>query len=131
MPGLGYPPFRTGLGSPSQDRTAVPPPPTKTELGYPPPLQSGQDWGTNLPTPGQDSRMSTCYAAGGMPLAVTQGDFLIHNKMILEDSSLSVTHEIFRPTTKITSLSQNQRRFLFLLERIRFNFSLLPPSPIV
>ena len=50
QPGLGYPLAGTGA-----------PPPAQLELGYPP-------WG-------QNSRASTCYAAGSMPLAFTQ-DFL-------------------------------------------------------
>ena len=76
-----YPPSRTGLGYPPiQDRTRIsplarrvmryplaqtgitPPPQVRTGLGYPP--------------PSKDSRASTGYMAGGMPLAVTQ-DFLV------------------------------------------------------
>ena len=76
--GLGYPLTRTGVltrlgqdwGIPSTprpwlgyplpgwDKTKVPPPP-------------GQDWG--IPPPRQNSRASTCYAAGGM----TQENFLV------------------------------------------------------
>ena len=59
--------------------------PARTGLGYPPPW-SGQDWGTPptqhrtrvTPPLSKDRRASTCYAAGGMPLAVTQEDFLIY-----------------------------------------------------
>ena len=43
----------------SQDRTWVPPA------------------GTGVPSPGQNSRASTCYVVSGMPLAFTQEDFLI------------------------------------------------------
>ena len=43
----------------------------KGTLVYPPPPT--WDWGTPL----GDRRASTCYAAGGMPLAVTQEDFLV------------------------------------------------------
>ena len=88
--GLGYllPPTRPGLGYPPHNRDT-------TEV--PPPLQPGQYWGTPLartglvyptapltrtglghsPTPRQNSSASTCYAEGGMPLAVTQEDFLV------------------------------------------------------
>ena len=52
-PGLGYLLVRTGLG----------PPPARTGLGYPPSETEQQ--------------RSTCYAAGGMPLAVTEEDFLV------------------------------------------------------
>ena len=50
-PGGGYPPRRSGRGTP----------PGK---GYPPP-------GSSI--------ACTCYAAGGMPFAFTQEDFLVHN----------------------------------------------------
>ena len=58
--GWGTPPPRTGV------------PPGQVRMGYPPP--HGLDWGN--PT-GQKNRASTCYAAGGMPLASTQEDFLV------------------------------------------------------
>ena len=59
--------------SPGQDRTGVPlsPPPGQVRMGYP---------------PGQNSRASTYYAAGGMPLAFTQEDFLVFVR--LEDRSI-------------------------------------------
>ena len=60
----GIPLSRT-RGTPIQDGTGVPPPPVRTGLRYP------------SPPADQDSRASTCYAAGGMPLAVTQEDFLV------------------------------------------------------
>ena len=46
--------------------------------GYP---RSGWSGGTqgNPPTMRQNSRASTCYPAGGMPLAFTQEDFLVFN----------------------------------------------------
>ena len=56
----GVPP-RPGMGSP-QTWDGVPPRP---EMGYPPTRQI--------------SIVSTCYAAGGMPLAFTQEDFLVPN----------------------------------------------------
>ena len=60
------------------------------------PTHPGEDWPcqdrTGVPPsqPGdQDSRSSTCYAAGGMPLAVTQEDLLFITKFIrLELESL-------------------------------------------
>ena len=51
---------------PQQDRTGVPS--DRTGLGYPPPPPPRQK---------QNSRASTCYAAGGTPLGVTQEDFLV------------------------------------------------------
>ena len=47
--------------------------------GVPPPTRSG--WGTPPPDQvwiRQNSIASTCYAAGGVPLAFTQEDFLVH-----------------------------------------------------
>ena len=43
--------------------------------GYPP---SPSDWMRVPPTPGDSSTASTCYKAGGMPLAFTQEDFLVY-----------------------------------------------------
>ena len=82
------PPSRTGLGYPLGVS------PSRTGLPYPHP---GQDWctimqdrtGEPLPPPSQDrvaytllprqnSRASTCYRAGDMPLALTQEDFLVY-----------------------------------------------------
>ena len=62
--GLGHlPPARTWLGYlPSQDITGYPLGQDRTEVPPPPPRQN--------------SRANTCYAAGGMPLAFTQEDFL-------------------------------------------------------
>ena len=73
--GWGYP----GQGHPpGQDRTGVPPPPV-LGLGYsPPPTLAG----SGVPPPHslprrQNNRASTCYTAGGMPLAVMQENFLV------------------------------------------------------
>ena len=61
-------PTRTGLGyHPSQDRCT----PGQDRTG----VSLGLDWGTS-PPPRQNSRARTCYAAGSMPLAFTQEDFL-------------------------------------------------------
>ena len=57
---VGRPQSQLGGGLP-KDRTGVIPTPTA---------------GTGVP-PGQDSRVSTCYTAGGMPLTVTQEEFLV------------------------------------------------------
>ena len=81
VPARGCP--RTGV-PPSWDRTGVPPartgvpspqlgleyPPAMAGVPPPPPSRDG------IP-PRQNSRASTCHAAGGMPLAVTQEDFLV------------------------------------------------------
>ena len=52
-----------------------------TGWGYPPMVGGG-----STPPPGgrQSSRVSTCYAAGGMPLAFTQEDFLVTNDLKME-----------------------------------------------
>ena len=80
-PRTGVPPGqdRTGL-LPSQDRTGVSLDWERTGVplamtGIPP----SQDWGT----PRQNSKTSTCYPAGGMPLAVTQEDFLVQLMFLL------------------------------------------------
>ena len=63
-------------GTPPRPRTGYPPRP---EMGYPPPARSG--WGTSprpeVGYPPPPSIASTFYAAGGMPLAFTQEDFLV------------------------------------------------------
>ena len=76
---MGVPHPRSGQGM------GVPHPRSALNLGYPP----GQDWmGYPPPGPGLDgvpppkpsdraALESTCYAAGGMPLAFTQEDFLV------------------------------------------------------
>ena len=84
-PEMGYPP-RPGTDTPPdlgpgtplhQTWDWVPPPPDLglgphpgPGMGYPP------DMGRGTP-PGQISIASTCYAAGSMPLAFTQEDFLV------------------------------------------------------
>ena len=96
-PGTGYPPD-LGLGTPL-DLDWVPPPPTDldwvpphgTGLGTPPgpgPGTHPQTW-TGYPPDldrvppldqvwiRQSSTASICYAAGGVPLAFTQEDFLV------------------------------------------------------
>ena len=63
--GGGYPISGLDGGFPIQDW-----------MGYPPPIQC---WTGTPPPPSrrQSSIASTCYAAGGMPLAFTQEDFLV------------------------------------------------------
>ena len=98
-PGMGYPPTRTGWGTPWQGLDVVPswprldgvpltwtwdgvPPlartgwgtPSQNWMGYPPLIQ---DW-MGYPPIRQSSIASTCYTAGGIPLAFTQEDFLVH-----------------------------------------------------
>ena len=85
------PPPKTWDGVPPCTLDRVPPqdlgqgtPTPSPEMGYlpwtwdgVPPLDKG--WGT---PPRQISIASTCYAAGGMPLAFTQEDFLVLHKYL-------------------------------------------------
>ena len=65
IPGLGW-----GLPQPGLDGWY---------LGYPPPAGSGWWEGTQgMPPTRQSSIASTCYAAGGMPLAFRKEDFLVY-----------------------------------------------------
>ena len=65
---MGYSLSRTVRGTlPHSGLDEVPPPP--------PPSRTG--WGTPPPLSGDSSIASTCYMAGGMPLAFTQEDFLV------------------------------------------------------
>ena len=76
-PGMRYPPPRPGIGYPLP------------EMGYPPYLDLGQGtpqpemgypptWDGVLPPPlHRSAYASTCYAAGSVPLAFTQEDFLV------------------------------------------------------
>ena len=47
-------------------------------VGYPIQLMGGGTLAGGTPPPHQSSIACTCYAAGGMPLAFTQEDFLVH-----------------------------------------------------
>ena len=68
---MGYPPqWLDGIPHPHHDWMGYPPPPTMTGWGTPPPPPPPPPWFD--PT----SIASTCYTAGGMPLAFTQEDFL-------------------------------------------------------
>ena len=105
-PDRGVPHPRSGWGYPIPDMDMGVPPskirmggyPIKDWMGYPPlgtgrgTLPSRTGWGTThppTPHPGLDrashtikrhiSIASTCYAAGGMPLAFTQEYFLVSN----------------------------------------------------
>ena len=79
-PGMGYPPPRHGTGYPPRHGMGYPP---RDGMGYPPQTWDGvppPGHGTGYPpSPRQISIASTCYAAGGMPLAFTQEDFLVLN----------------------------------------------------
>ena len=76
-PGMGYPPaLDLGWGIPPPWTWDGVPRPDLT-WGTPPDLT----WGT--PPPRRISIASTCYAAGGMPLAFTQEDFLVYNVPLL------------------------------------------------
>ena len=59
-PGMGYPPQEPGMGYPPMGWGTLPGP----EMGY----------------PDRSCIASTCYAAGSMPLAFTQEDFLVSFK---------------------------------------------------
>ena len=50
------------------------PPPGQVRMGYRPPARP--EWVTPS-APGQNRRVSTCHAAGGMPLAFTLEDYLV------------------------------------------------------
>ena len=70
-------------GTPSQVQVGGYPIPGPGRGGTPSQVQVGG--GYPIPGPGgggvprQSSTASTCYAAGGVPLAFTQEDFLVHN----------------------------------------------------
>ena len=70
LPNGGTPSFQTGGVSPSQVRKAGVP---LNWMGVTPPLPTHRD----------SSIASTCYAAGGMPLAFTQEDFLVFLSLYL------------------------------------------------
>ena len=73
---------------PRLGRMGYPPTPSQEGWGTPPPIQTWE-WGTHTPpppvqvrsqdgeTPNRNSVACTCYVAGGIPLAFTQGDFLV------------------------------------------------------
>ena len=74
-------------------------------MGYPPP-PAITGWG-NPPCPGldgvpfsppirQSSKASTCYVAGGMPLAFTQEDFLVFHKNLPVYVAVFVTNVFLR-----------------------------------
>ena len=78
--------------------------------GVPPPPTSGMDEGTSPPLSGrQSSRVSTCYAAGGMPFAFTHEDFLFVVVFF------SVVTGLFDTLTdSIILLKTPQGKFLFI-----------------
>ena len=51
--------------------------PLSAGWGYPPPIQVPSQDGGGEVTPNQNNIACICYAAGGMPLAFTQEDFLV------------------------------------------------------
>ena len=78
---MGYPPMDLGWGTPrTWDR--VPPP----------------DLGPGTPPPGI---ASTCYAAGGMPLAFTPEDFLVDFGLRSIHFSTNLYHQTERGTTRL------------------------------
>ena len=79
----GTPP-RTGWVPPPQPGLDGVPPPLRTGYGNPPPELDGV-------TPNsirQSSTASTCYSAGGMPLAFTQEDFLVQPNVFLPSDGI-------------------------------------------
>ena len=71
----------TNWGTPSQVQVGGNPHPRLD--GVPPPSRTG--WGTPPPVRRQSSiASSTCYVTGGMPLALTQEDFLVTPRNILD-----------------------------------------------
>ena len=76
-PGMRYPP-RPGMGYSPRHGT-----------GYPPDMEWGtpQTWDRVPPPPRQISIASTCYVAGGRPLAFTQEDFLVKNILTIGGES--------------------------------------------
>ena len=88
---LGTASHHYSMGSPPPwlDGVSPPPwldgvPPTVTGWGTPNPTMTG--WGK--PPPPHTNIASTCYAAGGMPLAFTQEDFLV--SLFVYENSQSV-----------------------------------------
>ena len=71
----GYPHLRSGWGIPHSAYRGVPY--SRSEWGYPS-LPPSAGWGTP-PVRRQISIASTCYTAGGVPLAFTQEDFLLNS----------------------------------------------------
>ena len=69
---MGYPPGQDRIKYPLA-RLGYPQP----GLGYPPGQGMGCPQSEPPLSPSQNSIISTCYTAGGMPLAVTQEDFLM------------------------------------------------------
>ena len=84
----GIPPVQDWMGSPCPGLDGIPP---ISRMGYPP-SQTG--WGTPHQVPPTISKASTCYAAGGVPLAFTQEDFLVLFLSIVKNWCLR-THSPF------------------------------------
>ena len=90
QPEMGYPLTRSGWWGGTQGTSYLRwgTPLTQTWDGVPP------TWDAPLPHITQSSIASTCYAAGGVPLAFTQEDFLVKHWIIR--SSLSGLHIYLR-----------------------------------
>ena len=78
-PAGGYPHSADGRYPHLADQEGGVPPSFLAGMGYPILPDWGWDWMGVPPSQvrRQSSRASTCYAAGGMPLAFTQEDFLV------------------------------------------------------
>ena len=121
--GRGYPHPRSGAGGicrtpprldgvpPVQDWMGYPPvqdwmvyPSSQDWMGYPSPRLDGlspiQDWmGYPPPIRRLISKASTCYAAGGVPLAFRQEDFLVNRKfgVLINGADILVASCTFYP----------------------------------
>ena len=113
--GVTPPPFRTGWGTPCPGLDGVPPPASRTGCGTPCPRLDGV---TPLPTPPrrrQSSIESTCYTAGGMPLAFTQEECLVN-------FTLKTKKEI-----SITDACESKNTFFYLV-KTEINCAMIPRS---
>ena len=87
---MGVPPIVSRMGVPPSAGWGYPHPNQQdgstpvSRMGYPFPVQvPGQDGGGGVVTLNWNSIACTCYAAGGMPLAFTQEDFLVASGFFL------------------------------------------------
>ena len=133
-PGLGDPLPRSRQGRypfPGPDRGY--PHPGRgypTWEGVPPPIQVRSQYGGS--TPYRSSIACTCYAAGGVPLAFTQEDFLVIyvGIFIITETSkkiliVHIAYEAFKPTD-LKSIGEIARSELHLLIRSLHNCTMLP-----
>ena len=112
----GTPWSRPGTGGTPHQQNDVPPSPDLGQgLDGVPPIQ---DW-MGYPCPWLDlvhpiSKASTCYAAGGVPLAFTQEDFLVlrWNFSYSRSRTMILRHHLFLPSSWLSSPDFHARPFL-------------------